>query len=123
MRCDFIFLKYNFLVYLANFFAIIISLPFHECAHAYIAMLLGDNTALKNGRLTLNLSQHVDIVGIMSLMFLGFGWAKSVPINIRKLNRPKRDMALIGLAGPFSNLLLAMFSLFCFKLFFICSSN
>ena len=90
--------------------AVFIVLPIHELAHGYIAYKLGDNTARDLGRLTVNPLKHLDIIGALSLIFLHFGWAKPVPVNLRNLKKPKRDFALIAIAGPISNLLLAFFS-------------
>ena len=89
----------------------------HEFAHGYVAMRLGDKTALNAGRLTLNPIPHIDPIGSILfplLLFMTnsgmlFGWAKPVPINVNCLKNPKRDMGLIAAAGPFSNLLLAIF--------------
>ncbi len=107
-------------MFIANVLAIVISLPFHECAHAYMATLLGDTTAKKQGRLSLNPLSHLDIFGFLCLTFIGFGWAKPVPINSRNFAKPKRDMTLVALAGPLSNLLLAFIGLcFCRFLLFL----
>ena len=89
----------------------------HEFAHGYVAMRLGDRTALEEGRLTLNPIPHIDPIGsiLLPLLLLVtnagflFGWAKPVPVNFSRLNNPKRDMGLVAVAGPFSNLLLAIF--------------
>ena len=89
----------------------------HEFAHGYVAMRLGDKTALEEGRLTLNPIPHIDPIGSilfpLLLLMTGsgmlFGWAKPVPVNFSRLNCPKRDMGLVAVAGPFSNLLLAIF--------------
>ena len=71
-------------------------------------MKLGDPTARNLGRLTLNPAKHIDPIGFICMVLFGFGWAKPVPINTRYFKNPKRDMALTGLAGPVSNLLLAL---------------
>ena len=89
----------------------------HEFAHGYVAMRLGDRTALNEGRLTLNPIPHIDPIGsvlfplllFMTNSGLLFGWAKPVPVNFSRLNNPKRDMGFVAAAGPFSNLLLAIF--------------
>jgi Zn-dependent protease len=90
-------------------FAIIalISLPVHEFAHALVAIVLGDETPRKMGRLTLNPLAHVDFVGFIMLVLVGFGWAKPVVFNPANLKKPRRDEILIALAGPFSNILFA----------------
>ena len=87
---------------------VLLSLSVHETAHGYAAMKLGDPTARNLGRLTLNPAKHIDPIGFICMVLFGFGWAKPVPINTRYFKKPKRDMALTGLAGPLSNLLLAL---------------
>lgn len=87
---------------------IILSLSVHETAHGYAAYKLGDPTARNLGRLSLNPMKHLDPIGFICMLLCGFGWAKPVPINTRYFKRPKRDMALTGIAGPVSNLLLAV---------------
>ncbi len=87
---------------------VLLSLSVHETAHGYAAMKLGDPTARNLGRLTLNPAKHIDPIGFICMVLFGFGWAKPVPINTRYFKNPKRDMALTGLAGPMSNLLLAL---------------
>ncbi|MBK7963395.1 MAG: site-2 protease family protein [Bdellovibrionales bacterium] len=92
------------------------ALCFHEFAHGWIAKLRGDNTAEMMGRLTLNPMAHADWIGtfalpIMAIVFsvpIFFGWAKPVPVNIRNLKNPRVDMFWIALAGPASNILLAV---------------
>ena len=92
-------------------FAIVV----HEVAHGWVAKRLGDPTAMMMGRLTLNPLKHIDPVGtvvvpIILLMLGGFifGWAKPVPVTWANLRNPKRDMAIVALAGPVSNLLMAL---------------
>lgn len=92
-------------------FAIVV----HEVAHGWVAYRLGDNTAFMLGRLSLNPLKHIDPIGtILVPAFMiftvgfAFGWAKPVPINWRNLHHPKRDIALVAAAGPFSNLLMAI---------------
>ena len=87
---------------------ILLSLSLHETAHGYVAYKLGDPTAHSLGRLTLNPLRHLDPIGFLCMLLFGFGWAKPVPINTRYFKHPKRDMALTGVAGPLSNLLLGM---------------
>lgn len=88
---------------------VLISLSVHETAHGYVAYKLGDPTAYNLGRLSLNPIKHLDPLGTLSMILFGFGWAKPVPINTRYFRKPKRDMALTGVAGPVSNILLAVF--------------
>ena len=92
--------------------ALIFSLSFHEFAHAYVAYKLGDNTAAYQGRLTLNPLSHLDPVGSLMLLFIGFGYAKPVPVNPMNLSNPRTDMMKIAFAGPFSNLILCLFGCF-----------
>lgn len=87
--------------------SVLLILPLHELAHGFVAYKLGDPTAKNLGRLTLNPIKHLDPLGALSLVFLRVGWAKPVPINTRYFKKPKRDMALVALAGPLSNLILA----------------
>lgn len=89
--------------------AVMICISVHEFAHGYMAYKLGDNTAKFAGRLTLNPLAHFDLFGALMMVFVGFGWAKPVPVNPRYLKNPKRDMILVSLAGPMSNFLLAIF--------------
>lgn len=89
---------------------IIISITVHEFAHALVGSLKGDETAEQEGRLTLNPIAHIDPLGFFMLLVLGFGWAKPVPFNPYNLKNPIKDAVHIALAGPFSNLLLALAS-------------
>lgn len=86
----------------------LLALTVHEYSHGLVADRLGDNTARLQGRLTLNPLAHLDIIGTILIFLVGFGWAKPVPINARNLKDPQRDMMLIALAGPASNLLMAL---------------
>ncbi len=86
----------------------IIGLTVHEYAHAFVAYKLGDNTAKLQGRLTLNPLKHIDWLGFFLIVVAGFGWAKPVIINPENFKKKHRDEILVSLAGPFSNLLLAV---------------
>lgn len=89
--------------------AIIIGLTFHEFAHGWVADQLGDRTARYHGRLTLNPLAHVDIIGLIMLFIVGFGWAKPVPVNPYNLRGDtKRSLLLVSLAGPATNMILAV---------------
>ncbi len=90
----------------------LISLTVHEYAHARIAYARGDATARNLGRLSLNPLKHLDLIGAICMIFFRFGWAKPVPVNSRNLRRPQSDMALISIAGPISNFLLAFLGMF-----------
>jgi len=87
--------------------AILVALAFHEWAHARAAYSLGDPTAFNFGRMTLNPLAHIDPWGFVMLALFRFGWAKPVPINPRNFKNPRRDEIIVGLAGVFTNLLLA----------------
>lgn len=87
---------------------IFITLPIHELAHGFVANKLGDPTARYQGRLTFNPLAHVDYIGAFSIIVFGFGWAKAVPVNMGNFKNPRRDMAITALAGPVSNLLMAL---------------
>ena len=87
--------------------AIIIGLTVHEWAHAYAAYRLGDPTARNMGRMTLNPIAHIDPIGFIMLLLVGFGWAKPVPINSRNFKHFKRDDIIVSLAGITMNILVA----------------
>lgn len=86
---------------------ILLALSLHETAHGLAAWGLGDPTARNLGRLTLNPAKHLNLIGTLCMVIAGFGWANPVPVNSRYFRRPRRDIALVSLAGPVSNLLLA----------------
>jgi Zn-dependent protease len=88
--------------------AILLTLTIHEFSHALVGKLRGDKTAEYEGRLTLNPIAHIDPTGFVLLLLFGFGWAKPVPYNPYNLRDPKWDSVKIALAGPFSNLLMAI---------------
>ena len=97
---------------------ILFSLSFHEMSHGYAAYKMGDPTAKVLGRLTLNPLKHLDPLGALFMMFVGFGWAKPVPINTRNFRNPKMGMAISSAAGPMSNLILSFISALLLKLVF-----
>ena len=84
------------------------ALSVHEAAHGWVANRCGDPTAKMMGRLTINPLKHLDPLGTVLMLVVGFGWANPVPVNSRFFKKPRRDIALVGLAGPLSNLLLAV---------------
>ena len=84
------------------------ALSFHEFAHAWMAEKCGDSTAARMGRLTLNPMAHLDMMGSLMILFVGFGWAKPVPVDGRNLRNPRTDMMKVAAAGPIANLLLAL---------------
>lgn len=88
---------------------IVLGITFHEFAHGAVAYLLGDSTPKKNGRLTLNPLSHVDIVGLIMLFFMNFGWAKPVHTNPSNFKNRKLATTLVALAGSVANILIAVF--------------
>ena len=86
-------------------------MPIHEYAHGFMAHKLGDPTPRWQGRMTLNPMAHIDYMGAIMIYLVGFGWAKPVPIRAGKFKNPKLGMALSALAGPVTNLLLAVFGM------------
>jgi len=98
----------NILYLIPTALALIVAITIHEFSHALAADKLGDPTSRSMGRLTLNPLKHLDPIGTIALIFLGFGWGKPVPIDPYNLQHPKRDEAIISLAGPISNLILAL---------------
>ena len=94
----------------ARVFVIIFCLSVHEFAHAFMAKKLGDDTAWMHGRLTLNPAKHLDLLGTLMILVVGFGYAKPVPVNPRnfKNGKYKKGLAIVAAAGPASNLLIAL---------------
>ena len=86
---------------------IIIGLSFHEFAHAFVAYKLGDSTPKLQGRVTLSPLAHIDPIGMIALVFIGFGWGIPVQINRRNFKKPRRDEFLVAIAGVTTNLILA----------------
>lgn len=87
--------------------ALILILTVHEASHAWVAYRLGDPTAQREGRVSLNPLRHLDLLGTLMLFLAGIGWGKPVPVNPRNFKRPTRDEALTAAAGPVANLLMA----------------
>lgn len=101
---------------------VLFAITLHEVAHGWVANKLGDSTSKMLGRLTINPIKHIDPIGtvalpigmlVMSMSTMGtpmaFGWAKPIPVNTRNLKQPRRDMAIVAIAGPLSNLIMAVF--------------
>lgn len=109
------------LTIMMSFFSILVVLlvatPVHECAHGWMAKLLGDDTAENSGRLTLNPIQHLDPLGTICMLLFGIGWGKPVPVNPSRCRKVKGKtaMALTALAGPVSNVLLALVFMIIYK--------
>lgn len=104
---------------LSTLTVVFLTLPIHEFAHGYAAVKLGDNTPRWQGRLTVNPFAHIDYIGALCIILFGFGWAKPVQINQNNFRNPKRDMALTALAGPVSNIIVALISMLLFNLCFM----
>ena len=109
---------------------LLFSIILHEYAHGYIAYKNGDDTAYLMGRLTFNPINHIDLMGTIILPLLCFvsnlplfGWAKPVPVNFVRLNRPKRDMAKVAFAGPAANLILVAICVIIFKILILSNSQ
>lgn len=118
------------LTIIMSLFAILVVLlvatPVHECAHGWMAKALGDDTAERSGRLTLNPIHHLDLLGTICMLLFGIGWGKPVPVNpsrCRKVKSGKTAMALTALAGPVSNILLSLIFMIIYKVvFYTCGS-
>ena len=98
--------------FISTLCAVILALSVHELCHGLAAYKLGDPTAKNAGRLTLNPLAHLDPLGFICMVLFRFGWAKPVPVDMRYFRHPRRDMALVAAAGPLSNLLFGLLSLF-----------
>ena len=109
----------SFIVKLFTLPFIFICLTVHEFSHGFVAYKLGDTTAKDAGRLSLNPFKHVDWLGVLAMLLLGFGWAKPVPVNPYRFKKSgARGIVWVSLAGPVSNLIFA-FLLLCIYIFFI----
>lgn len=107
----------NLWVMLVTVASAVLCITFHETCHGLMAYALGDDTAKRAGRLSLNPLKHIDIFGLIMLAVAKFGWAKPVPINMRRFRNPKLGMAVCALAGPMGNVLLCAV---CMILYGIC---
>lgn len=110
-------------MYLLSLPVLLMAFSVHESAHGYAAYKLGDPTARNLGRITLNPTKHIDILGFICMLVARIGWAKPVPINARYFRNPRRDMAITGAAGPVSNLLLAIFHLVALRVVMLLMPN
>lgn len=108
---------YALLILVLRLPIVCISLSMHESAHGYAAWKMGDPTARNFGRITMNPLKHFSLLGTLSMIFLGIGWAKPVPINVRYFKNPKKGMAWTAAAGPISNLLLAFAGMLLLRIF------
>lgn len=106
-------------MYAARAIALLTAIPFHEMAHAWASDRLGDPTAKRCGRLSMNPLRHFDPLGALCMILVGFGWAKPVPVAaVHNFRHPRRDMALSAAAGPAANLLLAYVWMVCYKIIY-----
>lgn len=101
-----------FIVVLSRMFVVLCCMPVHEMAHAYVAYKCGDDTASLKGRLTINPFAHLSVIGTLMILFFGIGYANPVPVKPARLKHPRRDMALVSLAGPVSNIVLSFIFIF-----------
>lgn len=97
----------------------LICITLHELSHGYVAYRLGDSTAKDRGRLTLNPLKHLDPMGLLMMLVFHVGWAKPVPVNMYNFKDPKKGMALTALAGPVSNVLIALVFMLIFGALYI----
>ncbi|OIO88409.1 MAG: hypothetical protein AUK32_01580 [Candidatus Aquicultor secundus] len=95
------------IIYLLRIPALLIAVTVHEFMHGQVAYMFGDTTAKEKGRLSLNPIKHLDPLGTISLIVIGFGWAKPVPVNPYRFKNPARDMVFVGIAGPAANFIAA----------------
>lgn len=107
---------YQVVQYLLRALVVLIAIPFHESAHALVSHWLGDDTALRAGRLSLNPLRHFDPWGALCMLVGGVGWARPVRIDVRNYKNPKMGMAISAAAGPISNFLLAWVSMILYRL-------
>lgn len=94
-------------------FVVFCTMPVHECAHAWMAVRLGDDTPRLQGRLTLRPMAHIDPIGAVMILLVGFGYARPVQVNMHNLKNGRKSFALVALAGPMSNVLMAFLFLLC----------
>ncbi len=109
-------LNSNPVIFILIAIALTFALCIHEFAHGYVAYINGDDTAYRMGRLTLNPLKHLDPFGTAMILFIGFGYAKPVPVNPSNLNNPRMDIIKVAAAGPISNFLLAFIAVLIYTL-------
>lgn len=110
------YLLTNPLLFVIYLIALLVAISIHEFSHAYVADRLGDPTPRLQGRINLNPLVHIDMFGLLFLFLFGFGWGKPVQFDPFNLKNPRKDAALISLAGPFSNFILAIILSLCLRL-------
>lgn len=101
--------------YLIKALVLFTAVPVHECAHAWVAEKMGDDTGRKQGRITLNPFAHLTLWGSLMMILVGFGWGKPVSVDPRNFKNPKKGMVLTSLAGPASNFIMAFLSMIVYK--------
>ena len=101
---------------------LLICIPFHESAHAWMANKMGDSTAKNLGRISMNPAAHLDLMGALMMVLVGFGWGKPCPVNANNFKKPKLGFALTALAGPLSNLLLSFIAVIIIKIIYLVSA-
>lgn len=104
-------------------FVIFCTLPIHEYAHAWMAVRLGDDTPRLAGRLTLRPMAHIDPIGALMILLVGFGYAKPVQVNMHNLKNGRKSFALVALAGPLSNLVMALIFTVCETVIYVIAYN
>ncbi len=104
---------------LINAVPALLCITIHEFSHGLVAYYLGDMTAKRSGRLSLNPLKHIDPFGLLMMIVFRFGWAKPVPVNMYNFKNPKRGMAITALAGPVSNIIFACVCLLIYGLFYL----
>lgn len=104
-------------------FVVFCTLPVHEYAHAWMAVRLGDDTPRLSGRLTLRPMAHIDPIGALMILLVGFGYAKPVQVNMHNLKNGRKSFALVALAGPLSNLVMALIFTFCETVIYVIALN
>ena len=116
--CQSVLRGYNRHMFLTvyHLLALVLILTIHEAAHAWVAMRLGDPTAQRAGRVSLNPLRHLDLLGTIMLFLAGIGWGKPVPVNPFRLKDPEKDMVKVAIAGPLANIMLVILSVLFFKL-------
>ncbi len=111
------------LIWIMRGMAMLLVIPMHEAAHAFVSDKLGDPTAKNLGRLTLNPMAHFDLLGAICMIFVGIGWAKPVPVYPYRYKNPKVGMAISAAAGPLSNLLMAYITAMVYKVAYYCTPD
>lgn len=104
------------ITYFYRALVMLVAIPFHEAAHAFVSWKLGDSTAKNMGRMTINPMAHFDPMGALCMIVAGVGWAKPVPTQAYRFRNPKVGMALTACAGPAANFLLAFVSAILYKI-------